>query len=77
MGSLKSSMILMCAIEKNASMSSIDAIFNGDAHLVDMLCSYLLHNQCIERSATSNNGWVVLAQGRNWLSLYGEKAVIL
>jgi hypothetical protein len=72
MGSLKGSIVLMRAINKDKSRHSIDAAFDGDIQLVDMLWSYLRHNQCIEKDSASENGWKVSIKGKHWISEYGR-----
>jgi hypothetical protein len=72
MGSLKSSIVLMLAINKDKNRQSIDAAFNGDIQLVNMLWSYLLHNDCIEQSLTAKYGWKVSTKGKRWMSQYSE-----
>jgi hypothetical protein len=57
----------MQAISSNKSRQSIDAIFDGDIQLVDMLWSYLQHNHCIEKDLASENGWKVTQKGNRWI----------
>ncbi len=73
MGSLKSSIVLMRAINKNASRESIIIAFNDDVQLVEMLLSYLLHNHCIEQNRDSKSGWLVTGKGKGWISEYRVK----
>jgi predicted transcriptional regulator len=75
MGSLQSSIILMRAIQRNKSRASINAAFNGDVQLVNMLLSYLLHNHCIERESNSKSKWTVTLKGTNWISQYSNTLV--
>jgi predicted transcriptional regulator len=75
MGSLQSSIILMHAIQRNKSRASINATFNGDVQLVDMLLSYLLHNHCIERESNSKSEWTVTLKGTKWISQYSYTVV--
>jgi hypothetical protein len=72
MGSLKSSIVLMRAIDKDKSRHAINAAFDSDIQLVDMLWSYLWHNQCIEENSASKNGWKVTSEGKRWISKYGQ-----
>jgi hypothetical protein len=62
-------------IKKKASRESINIALNGDVQLVEMLLSYLLHNQCIERNRDCKSGWAVTGKGRGWISDYGEKSI--
>ena len=75
MGSLQSSIVLMKAISKDKSRDSINAAFDNDIQLVDMLWSYLRHNQCIERNSSSKNGWKVSVKGNLWISEYGKMPI--
>jgi hypothetical protein len=70
MGSLQSSITLMRAIQKKKSRASIDAAFEGDIQLVDMLLSYLMHNHCIEIDSNSKSEWTVTLKGTGWISRY-------
>jgi predicted transcriptional regulator len=70
MGSLQSSIILMRAIQRKKNRASINATFNGDVQLVNMLLSYLRHNHCIERDSNSKSEWTVTLKGTDWISRY-------
>lgn len=63
----------MRAINKDKSRNSINAAFDGDIQLVNMLWSYLLHNDCIEQSADSQNGWKVSIKGKRWIGRHSEE----
>jgi hypothetical protein len=72
LGSLKSSIVLMRAINRNASSDSILVIFENDFQLVAMLESYLLHNGCIEQDLASKSGWIVTSIGQGWIDRHSE-----
>jgi predicted transcriptional regulator len=70
MGSLKSSVVLMSAIENKKSKASISKVFCGDFQLVEMLLLYLHHNHCIKEQGDSKCGWVVTEKGKDWIEKY-------
>jgi hypothetical protein len=62
----------MSAIQNKESRASIDGtVFSDDLQLVEMLLSYLHHNQCIKQDVESNSGWAVTEKGKGWIGKYG------